>query len=76
MRFRDLKVGDTFDFVSPDRMVNSFYARCVKLSARTYTQVEGENKPTPMRVGTINVNVYHIGRKAKDATGQTIYFYE
>ena len=59
-KFRDLNIGDQFDFIGPDRMLNSFYARCVKLSARTYTEADGENEPRPMRVGSINVEVFHV----------------
>ena len=63
MTFRELSVGDTFDFINDDnRMMNSFYARCVKLSARTYTVVEGEGEPRHMRVGSINTTVYHVIR--------------
>lgn len=64
MRFLDLNVGDTFDFVSPDRTLNSFYERCVKLTARTYTEVEGEGLVIH-RVGSINAKVYHVKRKGE-----------
>jgi hypothetical protein len=59
-KFRDLQIGDTFDFVGPVAMYNSYFARCVKLSARTYTPAEGEHTPEPMRVGSINCEVYHV----------------
>ena len=59
-KFRDIAVGDTFDFISPDSSMNSFYARCVKLSARTYTSIEGEAEPLPIMVGSINAKVYHV----------------
>jgi hypothetical protein len=56
-KFRDLPIGETFDFVSPDRMMNSFYKRCTKISARRYRDDTG----TMHRVGSINAAVYHIG---------------
>jgi hypothetical protein len=59
-KFRELNVGDTFDFISPDRMLNSYFRRCVKTGTRTYTPVEGEDAPAPIRVGSINANVYHV----------------
>jgi hypothetical protein len=62
-KFRDLAVGDTFDWVGPIYRFNTFFARCVKLSARTYTEVEGEGSPEPMRVGSINAEVFHVSAK-------------
>ncbi len=56
MKFRDLKIGDTFDFISPDRMLNSFYERCRKVSARCYR----DDKRNRYEVGTINCDVYHV----------------
>ncbi len=65
-KFRDLKLGDTFDFISPTPMLNSFYARCVKLSTRTYNTIEGKQQP-PMRIGSINANVYHVNSGPRKA---------
>lgn len=59
MQFRDLKVGDTFDFIDPHSIYNSFYYRCTKISTRRYEWTDklgtwhGE-------VGTIKVPVYHV----------------
>lgn len=66
MQFRDLAKGDTFDFIDDvNPLRNSYYRRCVKLSARTYTPVEGEDAPRPLRVGTINCQVFHVERAAQ-----------
>ncbi len=63
--FRDLSIGDTFDFISPDRTGNSFYARCVKLSARTYIEEELFLTPAPHHtIGSINASVYHVAAKS------------
>jgi hypothetical protein len=57
--FRALSIGDTFDFVNMDRpMMNSFYRRCVKTSARKYQTID-EPKDT-YSVGSINARVYHV----------------
>ena len=56
MKFRDLSIGDTFDFISPNQMLNSFYLRCTKTSTRTYTDEE----ETRHRVGSINAEVYNV----------------
>ena len=40
MTFKDLAIGQRFDFVSPDIGYNSFYYRCIKISPRRYRSVE------------------------------------
>ncbi len=57
MKFRDLKIGDTFDFIGPDRAMNSFYRRCRKISARRYRDDVGVLE---YKVGSINCDVYHV----------------
>ena len=59
IRFRELKVGDQFDFISPNRIVNSYFERCVKISPRCYTAV---GAVVVMRVGTVDVDVHHVER--------------
>lgn len=54
--FRDLKIGQSFDWIGPDRMLNSFYLRCVKTGPRTYVDERGRAH----RVGSVNAKVYHI----------------
>lgn len=60
MKFRDLGVGQSFDFIGPDPTLNSFYARCVKLSTRTYAALPSDGDVPPMEVGSINCEVYHV----------------
>jgi hypothetical protein len=55
--FNDLQIGDRFDFVGPDRMFNSFYDRCVKVSTRCYMSLDTRHK---YRIGTIYCNVYNV----------------
>jgi hypothetical protein len=55
MQFKDLKVGQRFDFVSPNGH-NSFYKLCTKISARKYQDEDGVNHT----VGTIKCNVYNV----------------
>ncbi len=65
-KFRELAVGDTFDFVGPDRMYNSFFNRCTKTSTRKYqweNPVQCSQSPSKYletRVGSINVDVFHV----------------
>lgn len=59
MLFRELAVGDTFDFVKPDSLRNSFYLRCTKVSPRCYTY---NADATKAHVGTIKVEVYNVKR--------------
>ena len=67
--FRELNVGDTFDFVNDDnRFYNSFYERCTKVSPRCYTWVSTLTGATlQSRVGTVNVHVFHVTREKKGA---------
>jgi hypothetical protein len=66
MKFRNLNIGDTFDFVhpnpdaSPTNIYNSFFARCTKVSKRCYTFAGQKNAVLKAQVGTINCNVYHV----------------
>lgn len=59
MKFRDLKVGDTFDFIDDDHPeLNSFFARVVKTRIRWYEVVD---QPTlRYSVGSIDVEVFHV----------------
>ena len=59
MKFRDLKIGETFDWIKPNSIYNSFYKRCVKTGTRTYTDSDGQKH----RVGSINANVCHVGNE-------------
>jgi hypothetical protein len=63
-RFRDLRIGDSFDFIGPEARFNSFYERCTKVTTRSYEWFHPE-RHTNLRseVGTINCKVYHVKRK-------------
>jgi hypothetical protein len=55
MKFRDIKIGDTFDWIEDGSHYNSFYLRCRKISTRKYSDERG----VIHIVGTINATVYH-----------------
>ena len=55
MRFRDLPIGATFDFVGPS--TNTFFDRCVKISARRY---KSTRTLTVFQVGTVLCNVFNV----------------
>jgi hypothetical protein len=56
--FSEMKIGQEFDFVSPDPKVrNSFFDRCVKISPRKYRSLQ---TGLEMSVGTIRVRVYNV----------------
>lgn len=61
MKYRDLAVGDTFDWINPDAAFNSFFLRCTKTSEREYIDENGMDH----RVGSINAPVFHVTPKAK-----------
>lgn len=65
MKFRDLSIGDTFDFIAGDPLFVSFRDRCQKISARKYinVEVESRNRGIVYRVGSIDASVYHVKRK-------------
>ena len=56
MKFRDLSIFATFDWIDPNSRNNSFYLRCTKISGRWYQDENG----TKHRVGSINAAVYHV----------------
>lgn len=62
-RFKELHLGDTFDFIGPDRDRNSFFDRCIKIGARTYRSVENRHD-VMHHVGSINCEVFHIENRA------------
>jgi hypothetical protein len=63
MKFRELSIGDEFDFVNPDSFFNSFFMRCAKISPRKYVDSNGQAH----MVGSINARVWNVERK-KDET--------
>lgn len=58
MTFKELRIGQTFDFVSPDRLYNLFHDRCVKISARRYRSL---NSGLLFTVGTVKCRVFNAG---------------
>jgi hypothetical protein len=55
--FSSLNIGDTFDFVDPNRPhLNSFFKRCKKVSTRKYEDESG----TQHTVGTVSCRVFHV----------------
>lgn len=62
MKFRDLRIGDRFDFIGPERLYNSFFAACTKTGKREYSWDYVDGKTLSTRVRTVNVRVYHVER--------------
>lgn len=58
--FKDLVTGQEFDFISPTRLMNSFYLRCTKTGKRTYRDENGRNH----RVDSVRCFVYHVSTPA------------
>lgn len=58
MKFKELKVGDSFDWISPNRIYNSFFLRCVKTGLNSYVDEDGKKH----KVGSINAEVFHVER--------------
>ena len=64
MQFRDLKIGQSFDWINPNAIgQNSFFHRCVKVSDRKYKTVSGEamHGYSAYRVGSIKAQVFNVG---------------
>tara|TARA_R110000868_G_scaffold384682_1_gene652232 strand:+ start:544 stop:732 length:189 start_codon:yes stop_codon:yes gene_type:complete len=57
MKFRDLPIGATFDFInSATPSYNSFFERCTKISPRQYQFGQSHRA----QVGSINVEVFNV----------------
>lgn len=54
--FKNLAIGQSFDFISPNRMMNSFYKRCTKISARKYRDEDGVEHT----IGSHYARVYNV----------------
>ncbi len=62
MTFKQLRVGQQFDFINDsNRMFNSFYHTCKKVSTRKYSYQTPDAEHT-ICVGSINVEVFHVGQ--------------
>jgi hypothetical protein len=55
--FKQVKIGQTFDFISPG-FGNSFFDECVKISTRKYRSLVTNLE---FRIGSLNAEVYHVG---------------
>ncbi len=58
MQFKDLLIGETFDFIGPHVGENSFFDRCRKISARRYCCVDDVDRS--FTVGSGTAIVYHV----------------
>jgi len=67
MLFRDLTIGQTFDFISDNLQFNSFFERCTKTGARSYVSESGLR----CKVGTITVEVFHVEHSASEHASET-----
>jgi len=58
MKFNDLSIGETFDFIDDENpMYNSFFERCTKVSTRKYLAGNGFPEYT---IGSIFADVFHV----------------
>lgn len=56
LKFNQLPIGATFDFISPNVGFNSFFERCEKISAKKYKSLESGQEYV---VGSVLANTYH-----------------
>jgi hypothetical protein len=67
-RFEDLAIGETFDWISENCSLNSFFEPCRKVDTFRYVAMTETGQDNPrygtMRVGSTNTYVYHAGRIA------------
>jgi hypothetical protein len=63
MKFKELKIGQTFDWVNPAVRHNSFFKRCRKVSDRSYVVLlpygDMSNEGL-IKVGSINAEVFNV----------------
>lgn len=57
MQFKELQIGQHFDFVGNGMRFNSFFDRCEKISIRKYRSLE---TGLVFQVGTVNVAIGHV----------------
>ena len=57
MKFRDLAIGQSFDFINDsNRMLNSFFERCIKTSVRQYQSL---STGIVYSIGSVNAEIHH-----------------
>jgi hypothetical protein len=54
--FRNVKVGQWFDFIGPNAGLVTFWKRVQKIGARTYEDEQG----LTYKIGSLNAGVYHV----------------
>jgi hypothetical protein len=59
-KFRDLRIGETFDFIHNEWYRPSFFKPCRKTSTRKYVDNTGQDHT----VGSINTTAFHVGEHA------------
>ena len=60
--FKDLSLGDTFDFIGEGRF-NSYFKRCKKTGKRMYRSIEPEDaQAAVLHIGSGNAKVFHVGK--------------
>lgn len=63
MTFKELSVGDTFDWINPaGGAYNSFFKRCTKVDNYRYTADDN----VKYRVGSLSALVYHVIPKVSE----------
>lgn len=63
MTFRELPIGYSFDWIDDENpRFNSFYLRCVKVSARTYIDEHGSRHA----VGSVKAQVFHVKDESRN----------
>jgi hypothetical protein len=61
MQFRDLAIGDTFDFIDEQNPThNSFFDTCVKTTARGYKSLSTDKQYV---IGRISAKVFHVNKR-------------
>lgn len=62
--FSSLRIGDVFDFVSPNHSVNSFFETCKKTGPKSYEWQGRDGRPLKSAVGSKKVLVFHVASPA------------
>jgi hypothetical protein len=72
MTFKELSIGQGFDWINPDSRANSFFKRCTKVSPRRYIDSDGISH----RVGRTCARVYHVEPMATNLPASVAEFYD
>ena len=59
MLFRDLNIGQTFDFIGPNPRCNSFWKRCRKISSREYREIDPPNEIVH-QISSTCAKIFHV----------------